>query len=126
MARPLPKLGRVQHRIMRSLWERGSATAREITEDLNRERPISHSAVQTLIRELEAKGAVTHDPADRAFVFRPLVREEDVRRSLARDLVDRAFDGSVYGLVAHLLESERIPPEELIRLRELIEKETDR
>ena len=38
--------------------------------------------------------------------------------SALRDLLARAFQGSVYGLVAHLFEHETISPHERQRLRE--------
>ncbi len=125
MAGGTTRLGRVQLAIMQVLWERKRATAREITEALTEQEPIAHSTVQTLLRKLEAKGAVTHDVEDRVFVFRPLYREAEVTESATRDLVSRVFHGSVYGLVAHLLRHERIAPEELRRLRELIEEESE-
>jgi BlaI family penicillinase repressor len=108
---------------MQILWRNGHATAREITEELSRSQTIAHSTVQTLLRKLEAKGAVTHDVEDRTFVFRPLSQQTDVTASATSDLLRRLFHGSVYGLVAHLLKHERISPEELARLRELIERE---
>jgi BlaI family penicillinase repressor len=123
MAQAPLRLGRLQLQIMRVLWERGRATAREITEELNRTERIAHSTVQTLLRKLEAKGAVAHDVEERVFVFRPLYRQAEVTETATRDLLARLFDGSVYGLVAHLLRHERISPEELKRLRKLIEQE---
>jgi BlaI family penicillinase repressor len=117
------KLGKVQLQIMQVLWQRGRATAREITDELGRAEPIAHSTVQTLLRKLEAKGAVAHDVEDRVFVFRPLYREADVTASATHDLLTRIFGGSVYGMVAHLLRHETVSPEEVARLRELIEKE---
>ena len=60
-----PRLGRVQLKIMQVLWEKGRANAREITEALNREAPIAHSTVQTLLRKLEAKGSVAHEAVER-------------------------------------------------------------
>lgn len=119
-----PRLGTVQLRIMQVLWDRGRATAREITEELSRTEPIAHSTVQTLLRQMEAKNAVTHDVEDRTFIFRPLYQEAEVAGSAARDLLSRVFGGSVYGLVAHLLKHEEISPEELVRLRQLIDEET--
>lgn len=124
MSPKLLKLGRVQLQIMEVLWKRGRATAREITEELSRRAPIAHSTVQTLLRQLEDKGMVTHKVVDRTFVFRPLVEQAAVVESATRDLLTRIFHGSVYGLVAHLLRHEEISPEELQRLRELIEKES--
>ena len=116
-----PRLGRVQLKIVQVLWRLGRANAREITETLNRDEPIAHSTVQTLLRKLEAKGAVGHDTEDRTFVFFPLVREESVRRGATRELVDRVFRGSPAALVAYLLQSEQVAPEELAELRKLID-----
>jgi BlaI family penicillinase repressor len=118
------RLGKVQLQIMQALWRRGRATAREITDELSRDAPIAHSTVQTLLRKLEAKGAVAHEVEDRTFVFRALHQQEEVATSAARDLLARVFHGSVSGLVAHLLRHEHISAEELQRLRELVEEET--
>ncbi len=117
----IPKFGKVQLQIMQILWERGEATAREITDALNQTEPIAHSTTQTLLRKLEAKGAVAHTVHDRVFVFRPLSREADISESAARDLLTRVFGGSVYGLVSHLLKHETISGDEMKRLRELID-----
>jgi BlaI family transcriptional regulator, penicillinase repressor len=120
MARSVPRLGAVQLRIMQVLWDRGQATAREITDELSREESISHSTVQTLLRQLEAKGAVAHEAQDRTFVFRPLYREDEVRDTALRDVLSRVFHGSAYGLMSHLLRQEEISRDELGRLKKLI------
>ena len=121
------RLGKVGMRIMRVLWARGRATAREITEDLNAQRrgEIAHSTVQTLLRQLEAKGALKHEEEGRTWVFVPVVREEEAAQTATRDLLARVFDNSVSGLVAHLLEHETISEAEMQRLRDLIEKVDD-
>jgi BlaI family penicillinase repressor len=118
---PVPKLGKVQLQIMQILWERGEATAREITDALNQSEPVAHSTTQTLLRKLEAKHAVTHTARDRVFVFRPLSEEADISETAARDLLARVFGGSVYGLVSHLLKHEAISDDEKLRLRKLID-----
>jgi BlaI family penicillinase repressor len=123
MAKPVLRLGKVQTQIMEILWRRGEATAREITEELGGTPPLAHSTVQTLLRKLEAKGAITHERRDRVFIFRPLYQQADVATSATRDLLARVFQGSVYGLVAHLLQHETISPEERERLRKLIDEE---
>ena len=118
-----PRLGRVQLKILQVLWERGRANAREITEALNRTEPIAHSTVQTLLRKLEAKGAVAHEVEDRTFVFYAQVKEDKVKRGAVRDLIDRVFDRSVAELVSYLLENERVPRDELARIRSLIDRQ---
>lgn len=118
-----PRLGKVQLEIMRVLWSRGKATAREITDELSQGSPIAHSTVQTLLRKMEAKGAVRHEVEDRTFVFHPLYRENEVAETATRDLLSRLFNGSVYNMVAHLLRHEEVSPAEIRRLRELIDEE---
>jgi BlaI family penicillinase repressor len=116
-----PRLGRVQLMIMQVLWEKGRANARQITDALNLCEPIAHSTVQTLLRKLEAKRAIDHQVEGRTFVFFPLVEEDPVKRGATRELIERVFGGSPSGLVAYLLENERVPDGELERIRELID-----
>jgi BlaI family penicillinase repressor len=120
------QFGRMQLRIMHVLWEQGRANAREITEALNRSQPVAHSTVQTLLRQLEAKGAVGHRALGRTFVFFPKLKQDRAQRTAVRNLVERVFGGDVGGLVAHLLHHEKMSPDELSKLRRLIDEERRR
>jgi BlaI family penicillinase repressor len=116
------RLGRVQLLIMQTLWTRGRASAREITDALNEIEPIAHSTVQTLLRALEEKGSVAHEADGRTFVFFPLVQEDKFKRSATRDLLERVFAGDVASLVAHLLKTEKVSSRELKEIRKLIDE----
>lgn len=116
------QLGRVQLLIMQVLWDKGQATAREITDAINASEPIAHSTVQTLLRGLEEKGSVDHKVEGRTFVFVPLVKEDVFKRRVTRDLVDRVFDGSAATLMAHLLKHEKVSREEIEEIRKLIRR----
>ena len=118
------RIGSVQLKIMRVLWKEGEATARKIGDILSEESPMAHSTVQTLLRQLEGKGAVTHVKLDRTFVFRPLIHESEVSRSAAQELLSKVFRGSVSGLVAHLLDSEEVSDDEIKLLREVVEQKS--
>lgn len=123
-----PTLGRLELRIMQILWQHGATTARQITDSLNAsgEKAVAHSTVQTLLRKMEAKGAVAHESDGRIFLFRPLYGEGEVTQSATRDLLTRVFGGSAYALVAHLLKNEHVPAAERARLRALINAFDDR
>ena len=118
------QLGRVQLLIMQVLWDRGRATAREITDQINQAEPIAHSTVQTLLRGLEEKGAADHDTEGRTFTFFPLVAESDFKQSATQELLQRVFGGSVEGLLTHLLESESVSGDELAEIRRLINRQS--
>ena len=114
------QLGRVQLLIMQVLWDRGRATAREITDTINAVEPIAHSTVQTLLRGLEEKGSVSHESEGRTFVFFPMVEEDKFKRSVTHDLVERVFGGNAATLVAHLLKNENVSRKEIDEIRKLI------
>jgi len=90
---------------------------------LNETEPVAHSTVQTLLRQLEAKGAVAHEAKDRTFVFFPKLKEDKVKRTAARELLERVFGGSVGSLVAHLLKNENLSRAELDELHRLIDQQ---
>ena len=124
-----PPFGRQQLRIMLVLWDKGRATAREIADALNRAEPMAHSTVQTLLRSLEKKGAITHDVERGAygigtFIYRPLENQETVRGNATREILERLFDDSPEELITHLLEHEHFTPEEGKAIRAIIEKLT--
>lgn len=114
-------LGRIQHQIVQFLWEGGQATAREITDHMASEYNLSHSTIQTLLRRLELKGAISHFERDRVFVFEPVVQRNEITESSTREFLSRVFQGSAAGLVSHVLEHESFSREELDQLRAMID-----
>ena len=127
MAKAPIGLGKIQLRIMQILWQRGEASARQITDDLNVHGAIAHSTVQTLLRQLEGKKLIDHSVKDRVFSFRPLIEQSEVAESAADDMLSRVFGGSALGLVAHLVKTKKITRQELDELKTLIDShlETD-
>ena len=118
------KLGNLQLKIMRVLWQNGEATARQITEAINQEEVVAHSTIQTLLRKLQAKNAVGHEERDRTFYFRALVSEEVATTSATQDLLSRVFQGSISGMVAHVLDSEKVSKEEIERLKRIVDEKS--
>lgn len=118
------QLGRVQLLIMQVLWEKSRATAREITDAINEKEPIAHSTVQTMLRVLQDKQAVAHEPDGRTFVFYPRVAQAEFRQSAIQDLVERVFGGSASSLVAQLLKNDNVSQEEFDAIRSLIDQKS--
>ena len=100
----------------------GEPTRERSPKVLNETEPVAHSTVQTLLRQLEAKGAVAHEANDRTFVFFPRLKEDKVKRTSARELLERVFGGSVGSLVAHLLNNEKLSRTELDEIHRLIDQ----
>ena len=118
-----PALTDAEARVMSVLWRLGTAAVGDVVAALNTtKRPVSYSTVQTILRILEAKRYVAHDKVARAFVYRPLVDERQARRRALRHLASRLFDDSPSLLILNVLDDENLDPEELQRLKRLIEE----
>jgi predicted transcriptional regulator len=104
--------------LLKVLWEHGPKSVGDVHRLL---RPADGkqphvNTVQTLLRLMETKGLVSHKAEGRTFIYTPKYsREESASRFL-----DRVFDGAASQLVLSLLKAERIPPEELEQMRQLV------
>ncbi len=114
------RLGDLQLRIMKVLWRMTRATVSEVHEALAADK-LAYTTVATMLRKMEGRGLVRHDELDRRFVYEPTVSEHDVNCSMAGDLLDRLFDGSLATAVSHLLETRDVSREELAELERLIQ-----
>jgi predicted transcriptional regulator len=117
-----PILTRAESEIMAILWRAGGATVHDVVAELSRD--VAYTSVLTLLRILEKKGYIQHEPhpdGGRAHVYTPLVQETAARRQHVRDLVERLFGGQSDALVVGLLEQEKWSKPDLERLRQLID-----
>ena len=110
--------------IMKILWVRERASVREVQEDLNRAAgPVAYSTVQTLLNIMEEKkGLVRHVVEGRTFVYIPKKSSERTIGELTKRFVDRVFDGALDRVMVALLGSKSPTPEELDRLRAMIDE----
>ncbi len=121
MTPPL-ELSELQLAVMRVLWQREKATVAEVHEALEPERGLALTTVATVLTRLEKAGFVAHRAAGRHYLYRPLVSEEAVRRSMVAVLADRLFEGDVAALVSELVNARDIEPGDLARVKRLIEE----
>lgn len=119
------RLGDLQLRIMKVLWETAPASVAEVRKQL-RGPALAYTTVATMLRKMEARGLLRHDERGRKYLYEPLISSQDVTRSMADDLVDRLFEGSLSATVSHLLETREVSANELARLEELIEERKTR
>jgi predicted transcriptional regulator len=116
--KPPYRLGDLQFRILRVLWAAGKASVGEVQDRL--EGDLAYTTVATMLRKMEARGLVSHREEGRKFVYQAAVTADEVTRSMADDLVDRLFEGSLSLAVSHLLDSREVSRDELERLERLI------
>jgi BlaI family penicillinase repressor len=115
------QLSGLQAAVMQVLWDHGEATAATVRTALLGERSFALTTVATVLSRLEKQGFATHRADRRQYVYRALINQHEVQRSMVGTLVERLFQGDPAALVSHLVHENEIDLEDLERLKALIE-----
>lgn len=114
------RLADLQLAIMHILWEKGEATVGDVQKALAPSRPLAYTTVGTMLSKMEANGQVSHRVDRRVNIYRAVLQQENVSRSMISDLAQRLCAGDVAKLVCHLLDECDVSREELSVLKKRI------
>jgi predicted transcriptional regulator len=109
--------------ILSVLWERGPSTVREVHEALHPQDQTGYTTTLKLMQIMVEKGSLVREEDDgRRHIYRPALSEERTQKQLVQDLLDRVFAGSAEKLVLRALSARKVSPNELKRIRKMIEE----
>src|SRR5687768_1786974 len=110
------KLTRLEMEIMEAVWALGTASVREIQEQLPERKRLAYTTVQTIIYRLEEKGAVRRiKKIGNAHIFEAVVTRKAAHKRLIDDLL-QVFGGSPRLLMAQLVETGQVTLDDLKEL----------
>jgi len=106
--------------LMKVVWQRGSATVRDVYEALLERRRIAYTTVMTMLNVLEKKGHLAKRAEGRSYVYAPVRTKQRVLGAMVREFVERVFDGSAEPLLVHLLEERQLSEKDIDQLAKRI------
>ena len=106
--------------IMKVVWDRGSATVRDVYEELLKHRKIAYTTVMTVMGVLEQKGRLKKSMSSRAYVYTPSQPQSEVVRGMVSEFIGRVFNGMAKPLLVSMLEDGKITEDELDELKKLL------
>jgi predicted transcriptional regulator len=104
--------------VMQVLWEHGPSVVAEVREQLSDK--LAYTTVLTVLRTLEAKGYVAHDEEGRGHRYFASVKQQAAQKNALLHLTNKLFKGSTELLFSHLVSDQKLTPEQLKRMRELL------
>ena len=114
------RLGDLQLKIMKILWQRGECMVSDVYADISKERDLAYTTIATMLRKMEARGLISHRTDGRTFIYRAAIDEHAVTSNMSDHLIDRLFEGSLSDLVCHLLETREVSRGELAKIEKVI------
>jgi predicted transcriptional regulator len=124
MSQPEGPLTGAQLEILDVVWGRGDAgaTVAEIWQQLSAKRPVARTTVLTMVTRLEQRGWLIRGEGERGYRYTAACDRGRATGQVAAQFLDEVFGGSATELVRSLLGSRRITPEEVGRLREVLDR----
>ena len=108
--------------VLNVLWHRGPCTVRDVHDALTKLRDIRYTTTLKTLQVMIGKGLVRRDESRKAHIYEAAVDRKKTQRFLVGDLVDRVFDGSAAGLMAGALSAKKVSPEDLAKIRQLLDE----
>lgn len=118
--REYPQISEAEFEVMRIVWDEAPVSTNEITEKLVRSTDWSPKTIQTLIRRLVTKGAVTYEKKGRVFVYTPAVAEEEYLKDKSSSFVEHYFNGDITALVSSYMGNGALSESEIESLRAML------
>ena len=106
--------------IMEVLWDSGPCTVAEVKDRVADD--LAYTTVLTFLRNLEAKGFVTHDAQGKAHRYSALVPRAAAQRSALQAIAQKFFKGSTAMVLTHLVADEKLGQADIKRLRAMLSK----
>lgn len=122
--RELPQISEAEFEVMKVVWKYAPINTNEITEKLTQTTNWSPKTIQTLIKRLVSKKALTYEKQSRVFVYTPLVKEDEYIRRESNTFLNRFYDGNITSMLASYLEDDKLSETEIDTLRSLLSKKS--
>lgn len=120
--KPLPQISEAEYEVMRIIWKYAPISTNEIVGKLEATTSWNPKTIQTLIKRLVTKHAITYEKESRMFVYTPLVAESEYISQESNTFLKKYYDGNISTMLSAYLDNDRLSASEIDDLRKLLEK----
>lgn len=120
--RNLPQISEAEYEVMKVVWKHAPISTNEITQQLLKTTSWSPKTIQTLIKRLVNKGALSYEKQSRMFVYTPMVKENEYIGQESNSFLKRFYGGNITAMVSAYLEDDKLSEAEIETLRGLLSK----
>ena len=116
----LPQISEAEFQVMKIVWEHAPVSTNQVTEYLVRTTKWSPKTIQTMLKRLVQKKALTYVKEGRVFIYTPLFGHEDYVNQESRHFLQRFYNGNVVSMVTAFMDMEELSQQEVDELKELL------
>lgn len=110
--------------LMHVLWTTNPLSASEVHERVSASYPCTAKTVRTLLERLQTKGIVKRHKVHGIWVFTPAIERDAYLLHESTSFLQRFFGSDPVPLVAHLVNNQVLTPNDIKRLRAILDGDT--
>lgn len=116
----LPQISEAEFEVMKVIWKYAPISTNEVTEKLTQTTDWSPKTIQTMLKRLVTKKALTYEKQSRVFVYTSLVPETEYIRQESNSFLNKYYNGNIVSMLTSYLEDDKLSKTELDTLRDLL------
>ena len=118
----LPQISEAEFEVMKIVWKYAPISTNEITDKLLQITEWSPKTIQTLIKRLVNKGALSYEKQSRVFIYTPLIKEQEYIGQKSNSFLERYYNGNISAMLSAYIEDDKLSETEIDSLRALLSK----
>jgi len=118
----LPQISDAEWQVMKVLWENEPLTANEVIDKFDGATSWKPKTIKTLLGRLVKKKAISFNKDGRAYVYYPLIAENDCVKAESQSFLERVFSGSLNVMFANFLEEKNLSMAEIEELKRILDQ----
>ena len=120
--KPLPQISEAEYEVMRIVWQNAPVSTNEIGERLEKTTSWNPKTIQTLIKRLVTKRALTYEKEGRMFVYTPLVAENEYVSQESSSFLKKYYNGNISAMLSAFLDNDKLSASDIDDLRSLLDR----
>lgn len=116
-----PNIADTEWLVMKVIWAHSECSAYQIIQELSGTTEWKPKTVKSLISRLLKKKAIGFKEDKRAYIYYPLVTEEECVRVESQSFLNRVFGGEVNTAIAKFIEDKNMSKQQIDELRKLLD-----
>ena len=108
--------------IMQVLWEKSSASLRELCEALSESKGWTKHAISSFLKRMIEKGAISVDESGKVKNYIPRWNKDETILEETQSIMERVYKGNLLLMVSNAVKEQKLTKEEIDELRSMLDR----
>ena len=108
--------------IMQGLWEKSSASLREICDALKESKGWTKHAISSFLKRMQEKGAISIDESGKVKNYVAVWNKEETISEETQSIMERVYKGDLLLMVSNAVKEQKLTKEEIEELKNMLDR----